>query len=674
MLFLLGAMQLVVDGHKAALFTPEKSLALLGYLAAHRGMHSRRALAGLFWGDMAEERAQANLRMALYNLQKTLPAGYVQSDRKSVAFDPKGLVKLDSEQFEELLSTVHDLDNPTSLDTLDQAIQLYRGEFMAGVAIEHELAFAEWLYERRTWYHGRVLGALDALITTATRHSAWPRAITATRKLLALDPCREQAHRQLMHLLAQQGAYTAALEQYATCQTILHARMGLTPMPETDALYARISIARLRGPPPLPASTLPLVGREHELGLLYQYLVVAPLRLVTLLGPGGVGKTRIALATAAHQHYAWRDGVCFVPLANLTSGADLGQAIAEVLQLPLSGQRNPHEDLLNFLTNREMLMVLDNFEHVRDEGLALVEALLAAAPGVQLLVTSRERLSLSNEVCLKVEGLAYPLAQVDPAVTITTYSAIQLFLRLAHLEYADPPPSSELLAISQICYILEGLPLGIELAAGLTPHLNCTTIAALLEHDRDRLQSTLHDAPLRHQSLRTVFERSWERLDPFEQRSYRRLAIFSGSFTAEAARSVAGTSSYALDLFLGKSLLRTSDQGYYELHEMLRYYANEQLANDPEQGAVRMAHSSYYLKLLIASLDALAGPAPRDAVQQLGRQFANIRAAWHHAARGDTVTHLELAIEALLRYYVATSRFHEGDQPRPPATSASQPS
>ncbi|NCC31629.1 MAG: tetratricopeptide repeat protein, partial [Chloroflexia bacterium] len=287
---------------------------------------------------------------------------------------------------------------------------------------------------------------------------------------------------------------------------------------------------------------------------------------------------------------------------------------------------------------------------------------LAAAPGVQLLVTSRERLSLSNEVCLKVEGLAYPLAQVDPAVTITNYSAIQLFLRLAHLEYAGPPPSAELLAISQICRILEGLPLGIELAAGLTPHLNCTTIAALLEHDRDRLQSTLHDAPLRHQSLRTVFERSWERLDPFEQRSYRRLAIFSGSFTAEAARSVAGTSSYALDLFLGKSLLRTSDQGYYELHEMLRYYANEQLASDPEQGAVRMAHSSYYLKLLSANLDALAGHAPRDAVHQLSRQFGNIRMAWHHAARVDTEPHLELAIEALLRYYVATSRFHEGEQ------------
>ncbi|WP_129675184.1 BTAD domain-containing putative transcriptional regulator [Candidatus Chloroploca sp. Khr17] len=404
MLFLLGAMQLVVDGRKVALFIPEKSLALLGYLAAHRGMHSRRTLAGLFWGDMAEERAQANLRMALYSLQKTLPAGYIQADRKSVAFDPEGLVELDSEQFEQMLDAVCDLAKPTSLDTLDHAIRLYRGEFMAGIAIEHEFEFAEWLYERRTWYHGRVLGALDDLITAATRHSAWPRAITATRKLLALDPCREQAHRQLMHLLAQQGAYTAALEQYATCQTILHARMGLTPMPETDALYARISLARLRGPPPLPDSTLPLVGHEQELGLLYQYLVIAPLRLVTLLGPGGVGKTRIALATAAHQYYAWRNGICFVPLANLTSGTDLAQAIAEVLQLALSGQRSPHEDLLNFLTNREMLLILDHFEHVRDESLALVEAILATAPGVQLLVTSRERLSLSNEVCLKVEG------------------------------------------------------------------------------------------------------------------------------------------------------------------------------------------------------------------------------------------------------------------------------
>ncbi|NCC32689.1 MAG: hypothetical protein EOM24_11820 [Chloroflexia bacterium] len=672
MLFLLGAMQLVVDGRKAALFTPEKSLALLGYLAAHRGMHSRRALAGLFWGDMAEERAQANLRMALYSLQKALPAGYIQTDRKSVAFDPEGLVTLDSEQFEQLLSTVHDLDSPTSLDTLDQAIQLYRGEFMAGVVIEHELAFTEWLYERRTWYHGRVLGALDDLITTAIRHCAWPRAITATRKLLALDPCREQAHRQLMHLLAQQGAYTAALEQYATCQTILHARMGLTPMPETDALYARISTARLRGPPHLPASTLPLVGREHELGLLYQYLVVAPLRLITLLGPGGVGKTRIALATAAHQHYAWRDGICFVPLANLASGADLAQAIAEALQLALSGQRSPRENLLDFLTTREMLLILDNFEHVRDEGLALVEAILAAAPGVQLLVTSRERLHLRTEVCLQVEGLNYPPEQANPVLPATTYSAIQLFLRLAHFEYADPLPSSELLAISQICRTLQGLPLGIELAAGLTPHLNCTTIAAILEHDRDRLQSTLLDAPLRHQSLRAVFERSWALLDPLEQRIYRRLAIFTGPFTAEAARSVADTSRYTLELFLGKSLLRTNNQGSYELHEMLRYYANEQLANDPEQGDVRMAHCGYYLKLLSASLDALAGPAPRDAVQQLGHQFANIRAAWHHAARVETVPHLELAIEALLRYYVATSRFHEGEQPRQPATGAPQ--
>ncbi len=363
-----------------------------------------------------------------------------------------------------------------------------------------------------------------------------------------------------------------------------------------------------------------LVGRDNEVALLRS--LIADERLITVVGQGGVGKTRLALQAAAECEGAFRDGAHFVPLAGVAMVAHIPAAIAVALQLSPARSAEPQAQLMAYLRARNLLLVLDNVEHLLD-GAQLLSELLDSAPGLRLLVTSRERLALPDERVVVLDGLALP-ASTAPAAS----AAAQLFLQQARqIVPAFVPSDDELRAIDQICHLLQGLPLGIELAASWIQSYSCQAILAELERGLAFLTSHRADLPARHRSITAVLDSFWEQLSVHERRSAQALAVFRGGFTREAARQVAGASPFLLDGLVAKTFLHRSAQGRFTIHELLRQYAGEQLrAHQSSRTRVYDRHSAYYLGLL-----AEAYPKPDDAAGSLDTlrgDLDNIRAAW----------------------------------------------
>jgi DNA-binding SARP family transcriptional activator len=369
-LSLLGKLQISRDGAPVTGFVSAKAQALLVYLAVTARPHDRQALAALLWGDMPQTEARANLRSALSNLRKLLEP-YLLISRDEAAFNQASSYWLDVAAFEAALvqptSPVQGEPVPLSWEVhsqaLRQAIELYQGDFLEGFAVREALAFEEWLLSRRERLRQLAVQALHTLALEHTARGEYAAGIDYTTRLLALEPWREEAHRQLMILLARSDQRSAALAQYELCCRILAAELGVEPLPETTTLYERLKAAGAARPHNLPPQATPFVGRQAERAHIDGQLEQPTCRLLTLVGSGGIGKTRLALQTAAGKLTAFQDGVFFIPLAGVNAAELLVSSIAEALQLPIYGAEDPKAQLLNYLRPKEMLLVLDNFEH-----------------------------------------------------------------------------------------------------------------------------------------------------------------------------------------------------------------------------------------------------------------------------------------------------------------------
>jgi predicted ATPase/Tfp pilus assembly protein PilF len=408
------------------------------------------------------------------------------------------------------------------------------------------------------------------------------------------------------------------------------------------------------------------VGREPELAEIARLLRDPACRLLTLVGPGGVGKTRLALQAAAAQRAAFPDGVFFVPLETLDAAAELPFALATALQLPLCPAIDASSQLVDFVRPRTALLVLDNLEQLcspagEGEGVALLAQALRAAPALKILDTSRERLNLRGEWLLELEGLPFPADAHAPDAE--RYAAVQLFVltaqRIAPGFALTPEGQAD---VVRICQRVEGLPLALELAAGWVRLLPCAEIAAEIERDLACLSSSLRDLPVRQRSLRAAFAYSWRRLSAEERAVLSRLAVFRGGFCAEAAQQVAGATLPLLTALVDKSLLRRTPGGRYHVPEVLRPFAQAHLAADPvEQTRTREQHSRYYAAWLQDGEAALEGDQPGPALAALDEERENLRQAWAWAADGGQAEVLAACLPGLYRYYELRGRFQEGE-------------
>jgi predicted ATPase/DNA-binding SARP family transcriptional activator len=676
-LYLFGPPRLELAGADVRLDT-RKAVALLAYLALTGQAHSRETLAALLFPEYDDDRAFANLRRTLWSLNKAGLGPYLDLGGTSVIAlrpcSPATGLACDVDDFHRALAACaghgHPADSvcPLCVPPLTQAADLYRGDLLAGFTLKDSAAFDEWQFFQAETLRREAAGALDRLGRGLAAGDEYATAIGYARRWLALDPLHEPAHRQLMRLYAASGQRAAALRQYQECVRVLADEVSAEPERETTALYEEIrhapSISRAATmsrvlkamrpparpadhplpaageptPPPLPTWPTPFIGREPERARLAALLADPACRLLTLTGPGGIGKTRLALQAAADAQPTYAGRVYFVPLAALSSPDLIPGALAVALGLhPGDGARAEDDRKLplDFLRGRCALLVMDNFEHLL-AGADFLHALLEAAPDVKLLVTSRERLNAPSEWVFEVAGMAYPAdgkAVSSPDGAAPTGDAADLFLQFARQARADFTPRAEDgTAIAAICRLLEGSPLGIELAAAWVRLLTPPEIAAEMATSLDFLESSQRGTPERQRSLRSAFDHSWRLLSTEERDVLRRLSIFQGGFTRAAAAAAAGAALPALAALVGNSLVHVVAPGRYDMHQVLKQYAAEKLAADPAlQAETYTRHAAYYLEALADAEVGLQGPRQKAVLGELAVETENLRRAFETA-------------------------------------------
>ena len=449
-------------------------------------------------------------------------------------------------------------------------------------------------------------------------------------RLIELEPWDELAHTHLMRLLAQAGQRSAALAQYETCRRMLMEEFGVKPSAATKQLYeqirdglepAAVSVTRSFD---LPIAATKLIGREIELSELSDLLSDPAQRLITLIGPGGIGKTRLALAATTAAAPIFEDGAAFVALAALDTVDLLPAAILAALGVPLEKQLDPEQQLSAYLRPRELLLVLDNVEHLLTS-VDLIARLLQRAPRVTLLITSREKLALQAEQVFELAGLEYPATDT---AALGSCQAVQLFIdRAQRVQRKFQLAPENAAAIARICRLVEGLPLAIELAASTVNVQSCAAIADDIAAGLKSLATKLRDVPERHRSMWAVCEHSWQLLNAIEQNVFSQLSIFHGGFDQAAAQQVANASPEMLAALIDKSLVQRASDGRFDLHELLRQYASEKLT-DVEAVA---RHSTYFLRLLQEQVARFSSTRQAEAFVLLAHEVDNVRAAWRWA-------------------------------------------
>ncbi len=629
---LLGSPQFLRDDSPAPNFISNKVPALLAYLAVTRRAHSRDKLAALLWGEMSDADAKNNLRQALANLRKFFDEELTVT-RDTVEFT--GDCDLDSARFDSSLRLASSLDVEAGAATLGASLALYRGDLLEGFYVRDAPDFEDWMLTERARLRELALGALHTLTQFHTSRGNFTEAITHASRLLAFDPWREEAHRQLMLLQARTGQVSAALAQYETCKKILEKELGVQPSLETTALYERIRASRQTTRHNIPASSTEFVGREKELENLRERLADPACRLVTLTGLGGAGKTRLAQEVARLCADMFINGAWMISLAAVDSQG-LIPAIGNVFDFPFT-KGDAKKQLLNYLRQKELLLVMDNFEHLLESS-ALVAEILEAAPDAKILVTSRERLDVHGEWVVELSGLGLGSSEAD-----------QLFIQSAKRARAEIQfEEQDQVAVSDICRLVGGLPLGIEIAAAWTRSMDCESIRSEIQKSLGFLESTRRDIPERQRSLRAVFESSWTRLSEAEQKTFAALSVFRGGFTREAAEQVAGK----IDSLVDKSLVQKNGERF-ELHEVTRQFAEENLRAKKK---ARDAHAAYFAKW--ASERSQWNERASFAV--MTREFENARAAWTWASEQKDAALLSGLVHFTKRYLDIQGRYREG--------------
>ncbi|MEU8017419.1 BTAD domain-containing putative transcriptional regulator [Micromonospora parva] len=636
---ILGPIQvLLADGREVPVGGPRlRALLALLLLDAGRVVSAERLIDGLY-GEQPPRGAANALQSQVSRLRQALPAAH-----DPVEFHPAGYrlavdpEDVDAYRFERLADAGRRAlaggDWPRAAALLSEALELWRGAALADVP--GAPAQAARLDELR-------LATIEDRVEADLALGADGVLIAELREFVVAHPLRERARGQLMRALAALGRPAEALAEFEDARQTLAEQLGVDPSAELAAIHLAVlrGAERRAAQPVLPGQLTTFVGREEELKRVGELL--GERRLVTLTGPGGAGKTRLAIEAAGHVD----EEVRFVELAGLADGADVPQAVLSALGLRDAGLRasaeagrHPTDRLVEALAERRLLLVLDNCEHVIADAARLVARLLAACPTLRVLATSREPLGLAGEALCPLSGLTVPPPGVS-ALDADEYAAVRLFAQRA----ADVAPDFTVTAanvdtVLRICRTLDGLPLAIELAAARLRALPVAEVAARLD-DRFRLLSMgSRAASPRHRTLRAVVEWSWDLLGDAERRLARRLTVFAGGATLEAAERVCGLPGGefvdALTGLVDKSFVEMSG-GRYRMLETVRAFCAERLADAGEADDLRRAHTAYFLEFAWTASDHLRRAEQLHWLRLLDAERDNLHAALRRAtAAGD---------------------------------------
>ncbi len=651
---------------------------LLAIAPGHR-LH-REQVMNLLWPDFGKKAASNNLRRVLHSARRALdPATgsrYLASQDESLVLCPGGNLWLDVEVFQEAAVMARRSRDPAAYRA---AIELYAGELLPDDRYE------EWAVDRRQELRGTFLSVLVELAGLYEERGEHGRAVETLQRALSEEATNEEAHAGLMRLYALSGRQGEALTQYERLRRALSGRLGTEPGATTRALHDDIAAGRFSptqpaAPPPeellgagkhnLPAPRTSFVGRARE--MLEVKRALSMTRLFSLTGAGGSGKTRLALEVARDLVGTYPDGVRLVELAPLSDPALVPQAVAATLGVREQPGRSLLDTLLDALSDKEMLVILDNCEHLIDATARLAESLLDSCPRLRVLATSREPLGVIGELSWFVSSLSAPGAQQSPTVEeLEGYESARLFADRAsnrHPGFELTPENTT--AVVQICARLEGIPLAIELAAARVGVLSAEQISERLGHSLKLLTSGDRMADHRHQTLRAALDWSYELLSEPEQVLFGRLSVFAGGFTLEAAEGVGAGGAIEeqdiLDLLsrlVGQSLVVAEESwergARYRLLEPVRQYAQEKLRVSGEVEAVGRRHAEFFLALAEEAEPELIRPLQAKWLDRLETEHDNLRAALSWALEREIDLGPRMA-GALCRFWHTRGYLSEG--------------
>ncbi len=659
---LLGEFEIKAPGGTVRQIRTQKARCLLAYLALESAQpQSRAVLATLLWPEADDVSASSQLRQALHALRQAFGDAadrWLEITRYTIQFREERAGAVDAMAF------LRDARN----GDWEQAAERYRGPLLAGVTCNSE-PFTAWLARVRSELDAHALHVLGRLAERRLARGQAAEAMAYARRQLELAPAHEPAHRTLMAALAGAGESSAALDQYERCRRIVWEHFGVAPEAATVELADRIRTVQARPaalPVRLPVDPTPFVGRVDECARVVHLLTRRSVRLLTITGPGGIGKTRLAvqaarqIAALAPGDQPFRDGIVFVALAGIDDTGQMLPALAAALAVEADDGGDVANNLRNFLRDKSLLLVLDNIEQLT-AGAAMLVDLLATAADLSLLVTAREPLQCADEVCLTLDGLAHAHASATPR-GMAPHDAAALFVQRAERVRPDFEYAREEEDVLEICRLVEGMPLALELAATWVRSLPCAAIVAELTQGLDLLTTSAQNVVERHRSVRATLELSWQQLAQDEQAVLAALAVMRGDFSRDAAHAVGDCAAETLERLANKNLLRRATTERYHFHELIRQFAAEKLAGRPDLALyARDRHCTWYLDELAALAPALHGAGQRHALAAVAADLDNIRAAWSHAVLAAECIRLAPVIDALGTVHELTGHYAAGE-------------
>ncbi|CAN5864765.1 BTAD domain-containing putative transcriptional regulator [soil metagenome] len=639
---------------------PGKLTALLYYVAYQESWVNRDDLVYLFYPDLEEHKARQNLRPLLTKLRRLPWAAGLEIEPTRLRWD----VPTDTRAF----------TGAVAKGTLEAAVGHYRGELLSGFRLSTAPEFESWLELERSELHALWVGATLLFTGELESQGRHDHAAELLKQAYKADPLDEAIFRRYFAALAGAGRKSDALRAFETFQALLSAEVASEPEQATCDLVEDVRSgkkvraedkppAKLQRPakPKTPLPTTLFVGRATEVGRVVAQLREPACRLLSILGPGGIGKTRLAVEVGRVLTAEFADGTVFAPFDGVDTPALMVSALADALHLTFVGGRDPAGQLLEHLADKHLLLVMDNLEHLL-EGIDLVTEILQAAPNLKILATSRERLGLHAEWVYDLAGMRVPEVGRFEEADLETADAVKLFAQTAKKARADFALNGDVATVAHICRALGGMPLAIELAASWLRVLSVAEVAAELEKGSDLLESSLRDLPARHHDLRAVFDTSWQRLSGHEQAALHQLTVFQGGFTKEAAREVAETGLPLLLALVNKSFLSFEGWGRFAQHPLIRQYLRDKAALEPDFARTQVEHARYYATFMQRREALHQGMAAKTVRAEISPDLSNVQAAWSWAAAHKSEDLLDRMSEGVLEVYTGTGRYKEAEK------------
>ena len=635
---LLGSPSVEADGEEFALPFERRSQ-LVAFLALKRAWVGRAELAAMLWPEQDSKLAYTNLRKTLFRLQAQPWAKRIETQGAALRFD----ADTDVAEFEIALRD----------GRFDEALKLHRGPFLIGFDDGQSESWTSWLgFERerlRSAWRGAALRQLASEIP--------PQAgVELSARLLEDDPLDEAAMRAHVLFLGRDGQAAQARQAYREFTARLSAELGLSAGSELQAAFESLAASARPAPSmPLPPPDDGFVGRSVELREIASLLSRPDCRMLTIVGPGGVGKTRLARRAVVEIGATLSDGAGFVNLENAFNANDIAASVSREMGLPATSRRDPVEQLIESLRDKQALIALDNFEHLAGQ-VPLLVRFLDECPQVKLLITSRQRLGLPAEHLMPLAGLPRPDPEDDDR--LESFDAARLFIKAAKRIEPGLVPEVEAGSIGDICRIVGGNPLALELAAGWTRVMSCEAIATHLREGEPLLDAANPAHPARHASMAVVFEQSWRLLAPAERDALARVSVFRGGFSVEAAKRVAGAWLPVLGALVDKSLLRKGRTRLH-MHPLVHYFASGRLAGSSAHDATRRAHALYFHEVMAALRQGIED-GKREALQAMEIEWQNCRAAWSWSLTNDMREAVARGLSSLVSYCDHRVRLADG--------------